>query len=208
MEPIIKTLTLRRFRSFSDAEVQFDNPTFLIGPNGSGKSNLVDSLSFLQEAMDTQVGPALMRRGGFETVKHRAGGTIAFDQMGFGVALGKPHDEATAGRYAFVLRGSARGFVVDREQCVVDRQDGDRDWFEHSEDRFQSNVAGISPAVQSAALTLPVIGGDRRFEPVLRALSGIRKCAIEPSRLREWQGANGAGLRADGANAAAMLHTI
>ncbi len=88
MDPIIKSLTLKRFRSFIDTEVAFDNPTFLVGPNGSGKSNLVDALAFLSDAMDVQVGPALSRRGGFETVKHRSAGGVAFDEMGLGVTLG------------------------------------------------------------------------------------------------------------------------
>ena len=49
--PMLRSLFLRRFRSFPLTEVGLDNPTFLVGQNGSGKSNFADSFAFLAEAM-------------------------------------------------------------------------------------------------------------------------------------------------------------
>ena len=47
MEPILRSLDLKRFRSIPTEHVTFANPTFLVGQNGSGKSNFVDVFSFL-----------------------------------------------------------------------------------------------------------------------------------------------------------------
>jgi predicted ATPase len=43
----LKTLSLRNFKSFAEAEVHFENLTFIVGRNGAGKSNLLDALQFL-----------------------------------------------------------------------------------------------------------------------------------------------------------------
>ena len=51
MEPAIKQLVFKRFRSIPSERITFDNPTIFVGRNGSGKSNLVSVFSFLAEAM-------------------------------------------------------------------------------------------------------------------------------------------------------------
>ena len=56
------------------------------------------------------------------------------------------------------------------------------------------------------ALTLPLIGGDTRFHPVLRFLSDMRVYRIEPAALRGMQDPDGGiRLRSDGGNAASVL---
>ena len=47
--PMLRNLSLKRFRSVSSAVLEFDNPTFLVGQNGAGKSNIVDAFSFLSD---------------------------------------------------------------------------------------------------------------------------------------------------------------
>ena len=68
MNPVIKQLILKRFRSIPSERVDFDNPTFLVGQNGSGKSNLVDAFSFLADAMASPLQAVFDKRGG-----HRRG---------------------------------------------------------------------------------------------------------------------------------------
>ena len=68
MEPILRSLILKRFRSIPAETVPFGNPTFLVGQNGSGKSNFVDAFAFLAEAMASPLQAVFDRRGGISTV--------------------------------------------------------------------------------------------------------------------------------------------
>ena len=80
---------LRNFKNFSEAELDFDQPTILIvGPNGSGKSNLIEAvelLSFLasghrlHEITDIGREGQIEIRGGLE-----AGAKIGQDQFTLG----------------------------------------------------------------------------------------------------------------------------
>lgn len=51
MEPVVRSLILKGFRSLAEVRIDFGNPTFLVGQNGSGKSNIGDALGFISEAM-------------------------------------------------------------------------------------------------------------------------------------------------------------
>src|SRR5205823_295524 len=101
------------------------------------------------------------------------------------------------------------GFEVLREQCVVRTGDDQVSWFNRNKGTFKSNVGGLKPSLEPCALGLPVVGGEARFAPVLRALAGMRTYQIEPSKLREMQDPeSGSGLQADGSNAASVLRKI
>ena len=65
MEPVVRSLILKRFRSIPTEHIRFDNPTFLVGRNGSGKSNLVDAFSFLADAMASPLQAVFDKRGGY-----------------------------------------------------------------------------------------------------------------------------------------------
>ena len=71
MEPILRSLILKRFRSIPAETVQFANPTFLVGRNGSGKSNFRDAIDFLAEAMSSSLQSVFNRRGGIGVVRNR-----------------------------------------------------------------------------------------------------------------------------------------
>jgi AAA domain, putative AbiEii toxin, Type IV TA system/AAA domain len=207
MEPVIRRLTLRGFRSVRAESVEFDNPTILLGLNGSGKSNLADALALLGEVTATPLAEVLDRRGG-DTIRHRAAGGKGVRHVGLAAELGTLADGQT-GRYAFVLRfRKGQGFRVVREQCVVQGPDGTRHWFDRRGQALKSNVQGLTPLLGPMALALPVIGGEARLAPVLGTLAGIRTCAIQPTLLREPHAGNGATLRPDGGNAAAVLWTL
>src|SRR5438132_10284179 len=119
MEPILRSLILKRFRSIPAETVQFDNPTFLVGRNGSGKSNFCDALDFLAEAMSSSLQSVFDRRGGMQVVRNRTPGKDYPRNVGIGVQLGRLNGEIEEARYAFEVHSSKDySFGIQREQCV------------------------------------------------------------------------------------------
>jgi predicted ATPase len=210
MEPVIKSLTLKRFRSVPTELVEFDNPTFLVGSNGSGKSNFVDAFSFLSEAMSAPLQAVFDTRGGIANVRNRTSGRSYPPNLGVGVTFGQLNGEIQAGRYAFEIRALKNyGYEVTREQCRVKSVDGTLFYFNRNKQEFRSNVRGIDPSVDPASLGLPLIGGEKRFAPVLRTLAAMRVYSLQPAKVREMQEPDsGVSLRTDGSNAASVLQEI
>ena len=213
MEPILRSLILKRFRSIPAEEVTFANPTFLVGQNGSGKSNFVDVFSFLAEAMVSPLQAVFDRRGGISTVRNRTSGVSYPPNLGLSVSLGRLNGDIRAAHYAFEIAALKNyGFEVVREQCVIERSRGTRDWFDRnkkSKQNFRSSQGKLEPALEPNALVLPLVGGDARFNAVFRFLSSMRVYSIEPSKLREMQEPDsGSNLRSDGSNAASVLEEI
>jgi predicted ATPase len=210
MDTAIRTLIVKRFRSFQSARLDFDNPTFLVGRNGSGKSNLVDAFAFLSEAMSVPLQAVFDRRGGISVVRNRTSGPSYPPNLGLAVVFGGFNGSPASGRYAFEVKALPDyGFEVVREQCVVRQQNRERAWFERQGGHFSSSVKDLHPNIDPSALALPVVGGHVRFAPVLRALSAIRVHSIEPAKLREMQDPDsGTSLKADGSNTASVLKEI
>jgi predicted ATPase len=210
MEPILRSLILKRFRSIPAETVQFANPTFLVGRNGSGKSNFRDALDFLAEAMSSSLQSVFDRRGGIGVVRNRTSGKGYPPNLGLGAVLGKLNGEIESARYAFEVRATKNyGFEVLREQCVVHLGSGATSWFDRGRKNFRSNVEGLKPALEPASLGLPVIAGEASFAPVLRTLAAMRSYSIEPAKIRELQDVDsGTVLKSDGGNAASVLQEI
>ncbi len=211
LKPLVRSLILKRFRSIPSERIEFDNPTFLVGRNGSGKSNLVDAFSFLSDSMAVPLQAVFDRRGGITAVRNRTSGKGGYPpNLGLGVVFGPINHVATGGRYAFEVRALPNyGFEVVREQCLVEHSSGSRFWFDREKKAFRSNFKGLEPALDPTALSLPLVGGDARFAPVVTALSRFRVYSIEPPRLREMQDPDGGtSLRKDGGNAASVLQEI
>jgi len=204
MEPILQSLILKRYRSVPAETVLFANPTFLIGQNGSGKSNFVDAFAFLAEAMASPLQAVFDRRGGISAVRNRSAGRSYPPNLGLGVVLKNLNGDIGSARYAFEIRALKNyGFEVLREQCVLERSRGNRDWFNRRHGEFKSNRRGVEPALEPNALALPLVGGDARFSAVFRFLSAMRVYSIQPSELRAMQDPDsGTSLRSDGSNAA------
>jgi len=209
VEPVIKKLIVRRFRSFPFECVEFDNPTFLVGRNGSGKSNFADVFSFLAESMSSPLQAVFDKRGGISAVRNRSSVRSYPPHLGLSLELGRVNDSLASGRYAFEVKALPNyGFEVVHEQCEAQTPDGIRYWFDRTR-HFRTNVSGLKPSLDPASLCLPVVGGDRRFAPVLRTLGAMRVYAIEPGRLREMQDPDtGTVLRRDGGNAASVLQEL
>jgi hypothetical protein len=129
---VVKSITLKRFRSIPAETVQLDNPTIVVGRNGSGKSNFADSFAFLSDCMSWPLQAVFDRRGGIGAVRNRSSGMSHPPNMGVAVTLGPCNGDVTESTYAFEIRARPdSGFEVLREQCVVHR--GSRvDWFDRS----------------------------------------------------------------------------
>lgn len=210
LKPVVRSLILKRFRSVPSERIEFDNPTFLVGRNGSGKSNLVDAFLFLADAMAVPLQAVFDRRGGITAVRNRTSGKSYPPNLGLAVEFGPLNGGAKGGRYAFEVKALRNyGFEVVREQCRVDHGDRSQSWFEREKGSFRSNVKGLDPALDTTALSLPLVGGDARFAPAVSALSRFRVYSIEPPKLREMQDPDGGtSLRKDGSNAASVLQEI
>ena len=206
--PPITKIIIKRFRSFPTATLAFDNPLFVVGRNGSGKSNLSDAFSFVAEAMVSPLQAVFDRRGGIATVRNRSSVKSAPPNIGLAFELG-PINGIAGGRFAFEVKALPNyGFQIVREQCLVRKRDGSRWWFDRT-DAWRSNADGLTPALESSALALPLVGGDERFAPIFRVLGGMRVYAIEPAKLREMQDPDsGVALRPDGSNAASVLQEL
>ena len=210
----LRRMTLTGFRSLNSQEVDFDNPTFVVGRNGSGKSNFADAFAFLSEAMRSSLQAVIEQRGGFPAVSYRGSARGRPTNVTLSLDLENP-DSATATAHYYVDLSPRRGydFNVATESCEVNRHDGSQDSFSRRIKKgsieWRSSVEALAPAVEPNALALPLVGGDRRFQPVLRFLAGMRTYRIEPSALRAMQDPDGGvGLRSDGRNAASVLREI
>ena len=214
-KPILRQLILHRFRSLPLEQVEFDNPTFLVGQNGSGKSNFADAVAFLAEAMTSPLRAVLEHRGGFSTVVHRSSQRLLPSRnLGLSVVLENPDSNVKLARYGFELRyRKDYGFEVAHEQCIVQRYDGSKDWFDRrtlrDSIRWKSSMEFLEPILEPYSLALPLIGGDPRFQEVSRFLSEMCVYRIDPVALRTMQDPDGGvRLRSDGSNAASVLREI
>ncbi len=210
MEPTIKQLVLKRFRSIPAERITFDNPTILVGRNGSGKSNLVSAFSFLAEAMASPLQAVFDKAGGISAVRNRSSGRSYPPNLGLRVDFGRLNGEAVSGFYAFEVRALRDyGFSVVREQCSVRGEHGSCSWFDRVGTRFTSSLGGVTPALDPASLSLPLVGGEENFAPVLRTLAAMRVYSIEPGKLSEMQEPDsGTSLKSDGANVTSVLNEI
>lgn len=207
-------MTLMGFRSVSRQTVDFDNPTFVIGQNGSGKSNFADAFAFLSEAMTSSLQGVIERRGGFSAVAHRKSARGRPANLTLSVTLNEPDSDTIRASYVVDLHPRRDDdFEVALEKCHVELSDESDHMFLRRTVKgsmvWRSTAESLAPAVEPNALALPLVGGDRRFRPVLRFLAGMRTYRIEPSALRAMQDPDGGvGLRSDGRNAASVLREV
>src|ERR1700680_2940043 len=129
MEPAIKRLTLKRFRSIPSESIVFDNPTIFVGRNGSGKTNLVSAFSFLAEAMAAPLQAVFDKAGGISTVRNRSSGKSYPPNLGLRADFGRLNGRPGSGFYSFEVRALPNyGFSVVREQCSVSGEGGAHWW--------------------------------------------------------------------------------
>jgi predicted ATPase len=226
MEPTVRSLTLKGFRSLADVRIEFGNPTFLVGRNGGGKSNIGDALGFISEAMTTPLREVIDRRGGIVSVGTQSPGRNFPRRLGLGVEFGLtewrqlienppaelPPNSLDFAWYAFELNPIGEyEYEVSREQCVLHAQNGTKHWFDRRHKQAMSNITGLTKMelFSPSSLAMPVLGGVLPFESVQQTLSRMKTYSIEPAALREMQDPeSGMDLRSDGRNAASVFEEI
>jgi predicted ATPase len=204
MKPVIRSLTLKRFRSFDLERVELDNPTFVVGRNATGKSNLVDALSFLREAMRQPLDEVIRRRGGISSIVHQPESKPSF---GLRVELGgRGVHEAY---YGLEIRTfDDHSFEIENEQCRVTTREAQH-WFNRDRDTFSSNVKGLKPPLDPHWLVLPVLGGNEGFRTVFRHLYLATVFQMRTDLLRQAQKVErNDRLLEDWSNAANVLNYI
>lgn len=222
MSLILKSLTLRRFRSIISSRLDFDNPTFLIGRNGAGKSNVVDALNFLADAASNPLEFAFDTRGGIETVRNKSGSGAGFPpNLGMRVELSgfvnrNPGSrKIDLGDYAFEIKAKTNGgFEVVRERLFLKFEDGEKLFYDRQPRKTTtSSLDFMTPSAwkdfPADTLMLPWLGSYPGIREVRRLLSSFHSFSIDPGSLRKPQEPDpGFELKSDGSNAGSVLRNL
>ncbi len=219
MNPIVKKIVLKRFRSFPAIAVDLSNTTFVVGRNGAGKSNFIDAFAFLSDAVSPSLQSAFDARGGIQTVRHRGKGAGYPANLGIRVEFGEcPEHKIRSAEYAFEVGAVPdHGFKVLRERCVITPQHNkpvlwfNRDELKKKEEaRFASSYAELGKIrLEKEALALPVIGGLLGLSSILTIIRNIRVYSLEPRRLHRLLEPDGSVvLKKDGSNAASVVRDL
>jgi predicted ATPase len=177
---MIERLTVSNFRSLGDdVRITFGHLTALVGPNGSGKSNVMDALRFVADAMQMGLFGAITSRNGIGAVRRWSGG----HPFNVAIRLDLKLPEGPA-LYAFELTGSsAEDYEVKQEEAEVIRGT-DRVRFRAERGIWKEGPQGLQPALDNKSLALQLIGGDVRFNDLVRVLQSIAVYTIFPETLR------------------------
>lgn len=174
---MIRSILISNYRSLGrEVRLQPARLCVLVGPNGAGKSNVLDALTFVRDAVVQGLPAAITHRGGIQSVRRKS-------------SRGKPHNvevevqmqlpDDTEGSYGFVITGAgAEGYRVKSESARC----GDAT-FERDGENW-SGPDGLAPRMNGESLTLPALGGDARFKPLVEYLSHMMVYSIFPDTLR------------------------
>src|ERR1035441_8269292 len=114
MNPFIRKVTLRNYKSIAACALEMPALSFLVGPNGSGKSNFLDCFRFVSDSLKTSLDHALRDRGAIKEVRRRSGGHPNHFTIRLDFRLPSGH----FGNYSFqVAAKKSGGFEVQTEEC-------------------------------------------------------------------------------------------
>lgn len=175
---MIKELSVSNFRSLGERiSIRFGDFTALVGPNGSGKSNVVDALRFVKDSMQMGLSGAITHRHGIAAVRRWSGGHPFNVEIRLQLLL-----PSGSGMYGFELRGDRQEeYRIKYEEAEV-ILDGQLSHFKVEGGEWHG-PDGLQPRVDDQSLTLPAVGGDRRFKPLLQALEQMAVYSIYPDTL-------------------------
>ena len=200
----ITRVAIRNYKSIAACDVRPAPLSFLVGPNGSGKSNFLDAIRFVADALRGSFGDALLERGGIDEVLHRFGERTA----DFGTGLDFRLAGGARGHYTFIATTKGRGgYVIQREECVVDPAGGGSPhYYEVEEGQVVRSSICYPPVCASDRLYLVPVSSLPEFRPVYDMLTGIEIYHLEVDRLREWQRYDPRPrLKRNGSNLASIL---
>lgn len=214
--PSLIRVELTNFLSYRDAKVDFAELTALVGPNASGKSNAAAALKLLRDIPEYGLQTALLRRGGFDQLRHRSEGRpydpkIAVDFVDI-ETFGS--ERRAQGRYELELASVAGGrYAVKREYGRVDMA-GELWEFTNSRGKLavaspqgeaRNAVPSELPAVPDGQSALGVAVSFGPFYPFWTFFSSLQVVEINPARVRELQEPTpGYNFEPDGSNCASV----
>ena len=210
---VLKSLTIRSFRSLANIELRFESLTLLVGPNGSGKSNVIDALRFVTDALATSLAVAVSQRGGLRSVRRVSRGHPR--HFGFRLLMTIPDEDAPlTSEYSFEIgtEPGEGGFSVRQERCLIHREDGTALRFETRNGLFVGGAFADTRLRQPDQLALPLVANVARepeFFRVLEELTRMRFYSPVPDRIREPQDpTEGNILLPDGSNAVSVVREL
>ena len=206
--PFIRTITLRNYKSIAACRIDLPNLAFLVGPNGSGKSNLMDSLRFVSDSLNTSLDHALRDRGTVKEVRRKSGG----HPNHFSIRLDFNLPDGTIGHISFRIGAKPKGkFEVQHEECrLTNPSDSLNEHFYHVRSGKVADASfDLKPAAVPDRLFLVAASGFPEFRPAYDALSGLEVYNLNPKEIAAMQKPDpGEMLRRDGGNLASVFEQL
>ena len=109
---MIKRLVIRHYRSIENVELNLGDINILVGPNGVGKSNIIDSITFVRDAVKNGLDQAVNERHGIQTIRQWSP-TRPYD-ISLAIETSNPRSE-WHGKFSFTLRSLREGFDILNE---------------------------------------------------------------------------------------------
>ncbi len=177
---MLRTLRVSNYRSLGEEVViDFERLCVFVGPNGSGKSNIVDVLRFVSDAARIGLPGAISLRHGIGAVRRWSAGHPFNVRVALELSLtgGPAH-------YSFELTGSrTEEYEVKSERAMVTR-DGAAVGYRIEKGTWLEGPPGLQPLLDQQNLALQLVGGDTRFQDLVRTLQSISIYSIFPDTLR------------------------
>ncbi|HEX5368086.1 MAG TPA: AAA family ATPase [Dehalococcoidia bacterium] len=220
----LRRLELTNFLSYRETSVEFGGLTALVGPNASGKSNAAAALKLLRDIPEYGLQTALLRRGGFDQLRHRSEGR-PFDPklaVEFEVDGGfRGNGERASCSYELELASVAGGrYAVKLERAVVELGEGRGRW-EFTQKRGKLEIAAEGdeawfqprdaepPRVPEGQTALNIASSFGPFFMLWSFFSSLQVVEINPARVRDLQDPTpGYDFEPDGSNCASVFEGL
>jgi predicted ATPase len=206
MNPFIRKVTLRNYKSIAACALEMPALSFLVGPNGSGKSNFLDCFRFVSDSLKTSLDHALRDRGTIKEVRRRSGGHP--NHFSLRLDFNLPGDGG--GHLSFRI-GARKdgGFEVQNEECKIFTLALQEHFYHIQSGKVMKSSLSLLPAALSDRLFLVAASGLPEFRPAYDALSRMEVYNLNPKEIQTMQKPDpGELLRRDGGNIASVLQNL